>query len=220
MSRKYFYTSITILVCLTACQRPVKPGKLADGTLPFYSTPDFTPQWIAKSSKKYDSVHTIDNFSFVNQYGETISNQTLEGKIYVADFFFTSCPGICKKLTTNLSLVQKAFEKDTTVLLVSYSVTPETDNVDRLNKYALASGVIRNKWHLLTGDHNKIYRLARESYFADEDMGVKKSTNDFLHTENMLLIDKHQRIRGVYKGTSVKDINDLIADIKTLEAEK
>ncbi len=149
-----------------------------------------------------------------------VTEKTFAGKIYVADFFFTSCPGICKRLTTNLTLVQTAFKDDDKVLLLSHSVTPETDNVDRLQQYAVSYGVIKNKWHLVTGSREQIYGIARNAYYADEDMGVKKNSSDFLHTENILLIDKHRRIRGVYKGTSVKDVNDLIADIKTLELEE
>jgi protein SCO1/2 len=103
---------------------------------------------------------------------------------------------------------------------LSHSVTPESDNVTRLQQYAHAFGVMKNKWHLVTGKREEIYGIARNAYFADEDMGIKKSSNDFLHTENMLLIDKHSRIRGVYKGTSVKDVNDMIADIKILKGEE
>ncbi len=213
------------LVCLAvgsllaSCSRPVKPGKQAAGSLPFYQTPDFTPQWIAISAASPDTIHRIAAFRFIDQDGDSITEKTFAGKIYVADFFFTACPGICKRLTTNLALVQAAFKNDNQVLLLSHSVTPESDSVARLKQYAGDMGVISHKWHLVTGNHDEIYQIARRSYFADEDMGEKKGVNDFLHTENVLLIDTHRRIRGVYKGTSVKDMNDLIADIKTLEKE-
>ncbi len=156
----------------------------------------------------------------MDQYGEIITEKTFEGKIYVADFFFTSCPGICKRLATHLKIVQDSFRTDNHILLLSHSVTPESDSVLRLKQYANAFGAIRGKWYLVTGKREALYSIARQSYFADEDMGMKMNSRDFLHTENMLLIDKHRRIRGVYKGTALNDINNLIADIKVLETEE
>lgn len=201
-----------------ACKQPVQKEK-ETVALPFYNSADFTPEWVAKTSPAYDSIHTIPAFRFTNQYGETITEQNYQGKIYVADFFFTSCPGICKQLTTHLGLVQKAFQDDSRVLLLSHSVTPDLDSVPVLLKYAAAFGVQKGKWNLVTGNRDQLYTLARRSYFADEDLGEKKSASDFLHTENLLLIDTHRRIRGVYKGTSLQDVNDLIHDIKLLEKE-
>jgi protein SCO1 len=207
-----------MLLFSVACQQPV-PKEKETAALPFYNSADFTPEWIAKTSPKYDSIHTIPAFRFTNQYGETITEQNYQGKIYVADFFFTSCPGICKRLTTHLGLVQKAFQDDKRVMLLSHSVTPDLDSVPVLQKYAEAFGVQKGKWNLVTGNRDQLYTLARRSYFADEDLGEKKSASDFLHTENLLLIDTHRRIRGVYKGTSLQDVHDLINDIQQLEKE-
>ena len=204
---------------LTACNWNNKNLQQRSVKLPFYLSADFTPQWIEKTDSLYASIHTIPSFDFTDQDGNEITEKIFSGKIYVANFFFSSCPGICKRLTSNLSLVQKAFQDDARILLLSHSVTPEADSVPRLNEYARNNGVISGKWHLVTGDRNAIYQIARASYFADEDLGEQKGSNDFLHTENILLIDAQKRIRGVYKGTSVKDINDLIADIKKLEVE-
>ncbi len=204
---------------LTACSYNTKSLKQSTAKLPFYLGADFTPQWIEKTDSLYQGIHTIPSFDFTDQDGKEITEKIFSGKIYVANFFFCSCPGICKRLTSNLSLVQKAFQDDSRILLLSHSVTPEADNVSRLKEYARSNGVISGKWHLVTGKRNEIYQIARASYFADEDLGEQKGTNDFLHTENILLIDTQKRIRGIYKGTSVKDINDLIADIKKLEAE-
>jgi protein SCO1/2 len=148
-----------------------------------------------------------------------VTNKTFDGKIYVANFFFTSCPGICKNLTNNLKTIQKAFEKDDTVLLLSHSVTPEKDDVKALKVYATNNGVISNKWHLITGNKNDIYNIARQAYFADEDLGKQLTVNDFLHTENVLLIDKHKRIRGIYKGISSLEMQNLIHDIQLLKQE-
>jgi protein SCO1/2 len=214
--------SIFLLTAIihVSCKSPVEKKEQAARILPFYNSADFTPQWITKESKLYDSIHTIPSFRFTDQEGDPVTEKTFAGTIYVADFFFTACPGICKKLTTNLTLVQKAFANDDEVLLLSHSVTPESDSVERLKQYAKDFGVAGNKWHLVTGKRDAIYNIARNAYFADEDMGQKKGSNDFLHTENMLLIDKHKRIRGIYKGTSLKDINDLIDDIKILKREE
>jgi protein SCO1/2 len=211
---------VVLMIVVVSCLQLATQKAQHNKELPFYNTADFTPQWIDRSSVRYDSIHTIPAFQFINQEGKMVTEKTFAGKIYVADFFFTSCPGICKRLTTNLSLVQTAFKNDEQVLLLSHSVTPETDDTARLQQYAKAFGVIKNKWYLVTGKRDEIYVIARNAYYADEDMGMQKNSNDFLHTENVLLIDKHRRIRGVYKGTSVKDINDLIADIKILETEE
>ncbi len=207
-----------MVMAFVSCSQPVRLEPVA-GSLPFYHTADFTPVWISASSPGLDSIHTIASFRFTNQYGETVTEENYKGKIYVADFFFTSCPGICKQLSTHLELVQKAFLDDERVMLLSHSVTPDRDSVPVLEKYAAVYGAKKGKWNMVTGNRDALYTLARSSYFADEDLGEKKPVNDFLHTENVLLIDAHRHIRGVYKGTSLKEVNDLIADIKILEQE-
>lgn len=186
--------------------------------LPYYITADFTPHWL--NDKELEKpVHQIPAFSFINQSGQNVTEQTVRGKIYVASFFFTSCPGICKRLTNNISLVQEAYKENDGVLILSHSVTPETDSVARLQQYALQYKINQQQWHLLTGKRSELYTIARQSYFADEDLGVVQAENDFLHTENVLLIDQHRRIRGVYKGTSEAEIKNLIIDIKRLQEE-
>ncbi|HMK05107.1 MAG TPA: SCO family protein [Ferruginibacter sp.] len=189
-------------------------------TLPYYSSADLTPEWIEEGSGRLDTLHSIPAFSFTDQNGNTISEKDVTNKIYVADFFFTACPGICPKLAKNLKLVQDAFANDDEVLLLSHSVTPDKDIPAVLKRYARNYSVIDSKWHLLTGNKDSIYNIARRSYFADEDLGMQRNSNDFLHTENMLLIDKHRRIRGVYKGTSAAEMDNIIADIKKLKAQK
>jgi len=210
---------ILMACCVLSCKEN-KTGTAIKHRLPFYNTADFTPHWFNDSIHTTDSIHIISPFTFIDQNGKNISEKTFDHKIYIADFFFTSCPGICKTLTNNLKLVQQAFVNDDNVLILSHSVTPDIDNVAKLKLYANNFDVRDDKWHLVTGNKNEIYTMARQSYFADEDLGEQKDVNDFLHTENILLIDKHRRIRGVYKGTSVLQVNDLIKDIKTLEAEE
>lgn len=208
---------VFLMAILLSCKTSIVKDKQTIRILPFYTHADFTPKWMDTSDAEYDNIHRIPNFTFMNQAGDSVTEKTVNGKIYVANFFFTTCPGICKKLTTNLGLVQAAYQNDTSLLLLSHSVTPENDNRERLKQYAIDYGVITNKWHLVTGKRAQIYSIARNAYFADEDMGEMKKTNDFLHTENVLLIDKQRRIRGIYKGTSVQEMNHLIADIAVLK---
>jgi protein SCO1 len=187
------------------------------GQLPYYTGSDFTPQWLNENEAA--NIHSIPDFNFTDQNGNQISRKTFDNKITVVDFFFTTCPGICKKLTVSLSKVQDAFKDNNDVLLLSHSVTPQKDSVPVLKKYANENNITTGKWYLATGKRNEIYTIARTAYFADEDMGWKEDSTSFLHTENILLIDKGHHIRGVYKGTIPKDVNDLIADIKKLRAE-
>lgn len=187
--------------------------------LPFYNSPEFTPRWIDEKNSDMSGFHKIPEFELLNQFGNTISEETVNGKIYVADFFFATCPGICPKMAGNMSIVQKAFEKDDQVLLLSHSVTPEQDSVSALKSYGDRNNCQPGKWHLLTGDREQIYTLGREAYFVEEDMGLKKSKDDFLHSENFLLVDQKRRLRGIYNGLNSTDVQQLIADIHTLKKE-
>ena len=137
--------------------------------LPFFNTALFTPEWISKKSSNYKNIHTIPEFSFVNQDGNLVTNETYKGKMYVADFFFVSCPGICPKLTKNMSILQEEFNDDSNVLLLSHTVMPESDSVPVLKEYALHNDINSKKWSLVTGDNDEIYAIARAGYFADED---------------------------------------------------
>ncbi|MEP0212673.1 MAG: SCO family protein [Cellulophaga sp.] len=185
--------------------------------MPFYNESSFTPKWLAEDSKELKEIHTIPNFSLLNQDGNIVTRNTFRDKIYIADFFFTTCSGICPKMTSNMSVLQETFKDDDDVLLVSHSVTPDIDTVAILKEYAENRGIVSNKWHLVTGDRSNIYDLGRNAYFIEEDLGELKTENDFLHTENFVLIDKNQRIRGIYNGLNKTAIQQLIKDIKTLK---
>jgi len=163
--------------------------------------------------------HTIGNFTLTNQYGEAISEQTVKNKMYVADFFFATCESICPQMSKNLIDVQKAFEKDDSVLILSHTVNPLHDTIDVLNKYAISYKAIKGKWHFLTGNKKTIYDLALHDYLVNalEDDG---SAEGFLHSELFLLIDTKGRIRGVYDGTDKVQVAKLIADMKLLKTEK
>jgi len=187
--------------------------------LPFINKPDFTPEWITKADKAYDSIHRIPSFSFTDQDGQTVTEKTVDGKIYVADFFFTRCGSICPKMTGNMALLQERFKDNDDVIFLSHSVTPEMDSVPQLKKYATEKGVISGKWHLLTGDRDEIYYIAKKQYYAGDTVAYYQTGKEFLHTENFILIDKHRRIRGVYNGTLALEIERLGDDIVTLKKE-
>lgn len=185
-------------------------------TLPFYHTPDFTPLWLSEAQAATQKVHTIAPFSFTDQSGQAITNQTLLGKIYVANFFFTACGSVCPTITNNLLAVQDTFKNDKDILLLSHSVTPWADSVSQLRAYA-ERYKLNEKWHLLTGKKAEIYQLARQSYFAEEEIGYTKDSTEFLHTEHALLIDRKGRIRGIYNATLPLEIQKIIADIRILQ---
>ncbi len=193
--------------------------KASTSALPFFNRPDFTPEWISPSDPRYDSIHRVPAFSFTDQDGETVTEKTVEGKIYVADFFFTHCGSICPKMTANMRQLQDFFNPNGAVIFLSHSVLPEMDSVPVLKKYAEERGVRSGKWHLLTGDRDAIYSLARQQYFAGDTIGYYQTGNEFLHTENFILLDKQRRIRGVYNGTLELEMERLEEDIQTLLKE-
>lgn len=211
------FTAFLLVFTLLGCNN--KSNSEKESALPYYGESSFTPKWLATDSKEAMEMHRIPNFSLINQNGEVITRNTFKNKIYVADFFFTSCSGICPKMTSNMSVLQEAFKTDDDVLLLSHTVTPETDTVEVLNEYAKTKGVTPNKWHLVTGSRSEIYNLGRNAYFIEEDLGELKTDDDFLHTENFVLIDKNQHIRGIYNGLNKTAIQQLISDIKTLKEE-
>lgn len=163
--------------------------------------------------------HTIGDFKFVNQNKDTVSQKTVENKIYVADFFFATCQSICPQMSTELIRVQDAFKNDNEFLILSHSVNPAHDTSEVLLAYAGKYGAIKDKWHFLTGSKKEIYDLAKDSYLVNalEDDGTPEG---FLHSELFLLIDKQKRIRGMYDGTDSIAVNKLISDIKLLKTEK
>ena len=208
------------IVLLISCSFLIFSCSNKQKVLPYYNTPDFTPLFI-KNDKEVEQkvIHTIANFSFLNQNNQYINQQNVEGKIHVANFFFTSCGSICPKMTNHMKLVQKAFLNDTTIQLLSYTVTPWIDSVQKLKVYAEANEIKATNWQLLTGSKAAIYELARQSYFAEEDLGFTKDSTEFLHTEHFILVDKTKRIRGIYNGTLLLEIQQLVKDIQLLKQE-
>lgn len=206
---------IQLLVLIQGCS-----NKKPTDRLPFFNTPDFMPVWLNPGDTGYTNIHSIPPFRFLNQLNMPVSNRNTAGKIYVANFFFTSCPTLCPKTMANLALVQQVFESDTNVLILSHSVTPIKDSVPILRQYAVRHHIDGKRWWLLTGDHDLLYSVARKGYFADSAAGYEKASDQLLHSENLILVDKYGRIRGVYNGTLPFEVNRLIRHIKLLEVEK
>jgi protein SCO1/2 len=183
--------------------------------LPIYNPSDFVPELVEKNLQNKSEFHTVSDFNLLNQNGDTITQKDYENKIYVADFFFTSCRTICPIMTNNMSKIQQEFIDDDSVMLLSLSVTPEIDNVSVLRDYANKKKVNDHKWNVTTGNKKHIYELARKSYFAVVERG-DGGLQDFIHTPNFILIDKKKQIRGIYDGTNNEDVERIINDIKIL----
>ena len=184
--------------------------------LPIYNPVDFKLKLVDISMRNVSQNHTVADFSLTNQNGINITNKDYENKIYVVDFFFTSCPSICPIMTNNMVKIQDEFISNDDIMLLSMSVTPDIDNVQVLKKYAIEKEVNDSKWNITTGSKKHIYELARKSYFAVVEQG-DGGLQDFIHTPNFILIDTKKQIRGIYDGTDENEISRLLADIKILK---
>ncbi len=189
-----------------------------ESTMPFYGEQTLTPQWLDASER--EEFHRVADFEFTDQDGEVLQSRSLAGKVYLANFFFTTCPGICSTMTNNLKRVQEACAGDERFVILSHSVTPKYDTPAVLKAYEERHGLTGGTWRLLTGDKSDIYRLARDSYFADDQgASVENYEDRFLHTEKVFLVDGDGCIRGVYNGVMTVDMKRIIADVRTLLEE-
>ncbi|WP_445717141.1 SCO family protein [Flavobacterium sp.] len=189
--------------------------------LPIYSPRDINPELVDSTVQHIGNDHKIEDFAFTNQNGKIITQKDYENSIYVADFFFTTCPTICPKMTDNMVWLQNQLKNNPEVKLLSFSVTPDIDTPEVLKKYAIEKGVDDSRWNLVTGDKKDIYFLARKSYLAVKT-GKPEEMYDMVHTENFILVDKNKRIRGFYDGTNLdqptndpktKNMKQLLEDI-------
>jgi len=210
----FLILSVGIFFGIYTLQTPEK-------SLPIYSPRDINPELVDSTVQHIGNDHKIADFSFTNQNGKLITQKDYENTIYVADFFFTTCPTICPKMTDNMVWLQKQLKNYPKVKLLSFSVTPDIDTPEVLKKYALEKGVDDSRWNLVTGDKSAIYYLARKSYLAVKT-GKPEEMYDMVHTENFILVDKNKRIRGFYDGTNLdqpsedektKNMQQLLADI-------
>tara|TARA_R100001369_G_scaffold51869_1_gene78700 strand:- start:719 stop:1393 length:675 start_codon:yes stop_codon:yes gene_type:complete len=184
--------------------------------LPIYQPAMVSEELVDSTIQHKQKYHKIADFSLINQNGETITQDTYKNKIYISDFFFTTCQTICPIMTDHMHQIQKEIINDDDVMLLSHTVTPRKDSVAQLKKYAKEKGVIDRKWNLVTGDKKQIYALARKSYLAVKTDG-NGDQYDMIHTENFMLIDKKRQIRGFYDGTQAEDIERLLEDVETLK---
>ena len=214
--RIFFLTMLVISVAaITSFYFVLKP----DYALKVYNPADVNPELVDSLIQYKKRGHQIADFSFVNQNGKTVTQKDYEGKVYVADFFFTTCGTICPKMTANMVQVQAAIKDNPKVMLLSHTVIPEIDSVPVLKKYAIEKGVDDKKWNLVTGDKKAIYDMARQSYLAVK-IGRPEEVYDMVHTENFILVDTKRRVRGFYDGTNPKEVEKLISDIEWLCANE
>lgn len=206
--------TILSIIIITLFYNALDPKK----TLPIYDPSDVNPELVDSTMQHISRNHTIADFSFVNQNGKAITQKDYEGKIYVADFFFTTCGSICPIMADNMIDVQNAFLNNPDVMILSHSVMPDVDSVAVLKKYAVDHHVNDAKWNLVTGDKKKIYEIARKSYLAVK-LGKPEELYDMVHTENFVLVDKKRRVRGFYDGTKKEEVQRLIEDIKWLSKQ-
>ena len=205
----------SLLMMVSGCRQ-----KNTAARLPFYNTADFTPVFLQNGEDPATKInHAIGPFVFTNQWGQKINREDLNGKIHVANFFFTGCGSICPGMMQKIRKLAGLYKQQEHVLFLSYTVTPWRDSVGKLRDYAADNRFNFSNWHLLTGPKSEIYTLARKSYFAEESLGFSKDSSDFLHTEHVLLIDKTGRIRGIYNGTLALDMEQLSGDIQLLMNE-
>ena len=214
---KFFAIVLLVLslVIISVFYQILKPKEV----LPVFQPAQVNKELVDSTIQYVKKYHTIADFSLINQNGKTVTQDTYNNKIYIADFFFTTCQTICPIMTDHMVILQDKLKLDSDVMLLSHTVTPEIDSVAQLKKYALNKGVLDSKWNLVTGDKKKIYQLARKSYLA-----VKSNSDggeyDMIHTENFILIDQKKRIRGYYDGTLEEDIESLLNDIDILKKEQ
>ena len=210
----FIFSGLFSFIVLYLFYMALKPER----KLPIFQPAMVNYELVDSSLQHIKKYHKIAPFTMINQNGAIVTEKTYKDKIYVADFFFTTCPGICLIMTDNMSLLQEKIINDSQVMLLSFSVTPKIDSVQRLKKYAVEKGVIDTKWNLVTGNKEDIYKLARKSYLAVKD-NFDGGPYDMIHTENFVLVDPDKRIRGFYNGTKQNEMKTLLSDIKVLKQE-
>lgn len=213
---KFFGIFLFVLsaIIITIIYNILSPEK----RLPVYQPNMVNNELVDSTLQEVRKYHTIKDFKLYNQNGDTITQDFYKDKIYVADFFFTTCQTICPIMTDHMLQIQEKLKNDEDILLLSHTVIPNADSVPQLKKYALEKGVIDSKWNLVTGNKKDIYDLARKSYLASKSDG-DGGPFDLIHTENFVLVDKERRIRGFYDGTDPKAIEELLTDIEILKNE-
>jgi protein SCO1/2 len=212
--KKLIPTLIIVVIGITITYNMIDKPKI----LKVYNPVDLNPALVDESVRNVDKLHRVGAFKLTDQDGKEVTENNFKDKIYITDFFFVTCPTICPKMTKQMDRVYHEFEKNEDISFLSHTVMPESDSVPVFKEYADEIGVSSDKWKFVTGDRKQIYNLARKTYFAaitEGDGGL----DDFVHTENFVLVDKEKKLRGFYDGTSKKDVDRLIVDIYALLEE-
>ena len=216
----------SVVLCAAACgEAPSDPAPRSHSgsepvtTLPFYDEATFTPRWLDPASVTPERMHAIGDFSLTNQHGATVTRDDLSGRVYVVNFFFATCAGICRSMNRNMKRIQDAYAGADDVALLSHSVTPDEDTPAVLANYAREFECNEGQWHLLTGSKSEIYALGRESYFIEQDAAKVGSDDAFIHSENFVLVDGNGHLRGIYNGLNRVEVDQLIRDIALLRVE-
>lgn len=206
------FAAITIAYVMTLDQQSVK-------TLPIIQPKDVKKEMVDPELLQIGMGHRIGDFTLLNQYGESMTLEKVKGKVFVAEYFFTTCGTICPKMTEQMTRVQEQFRGNDDVKILSFTVNPDYDTVQVLLEYAQKYGAEKDQWHFLTGSKEELYRLARKSFFVlkpAEAINLGDAGSDFIHTNNFVLVDQQLRIRGYYDGTSISEVNELMEDIELL----
>ena len=218
--KRIFFVALLLLICVLIGYYLMSSKK--EKPLPIINPVDVNEEMVDPELLRIGFDHHIGTFKFQNQDGEWITDKEMNGNISVVEYFFTTCKSICPIMNRQMQRVNKAFSQEKDIKLFSFTVDPETDSVEQMKQYAQSHDAIAGKWHFLTGEKSALYSLARKSFFVlkpAEAQNLGDAGSDFIHTNNFVLIDKQLRIRGYYDGTSVKEVNQLISDIKRLQNE-
>ena len=218
--KRIFFLGLLLLICIPIAYHFTSSKK--EKPLPIINPIDVNEEMVDPEMLRLGFGHHIGPFSFQNQDAKFISTADMKGKIAVVEYFFTTCKSICPIMNRQMQRVDAAFKNDSDIQIFSFTVDPETDDVPQMKKYATGHQATSGKWHFLTGEKADLYALARKSFFVlkpAEAQNLGDAGSDFIHTNNFVLVDKQLRIRGYYDGTSEKEVNQLISDIKRLQKE-
>lgn len=217
MKKRVLFLMILFVVGVFTAYFISKPS--TEKILPVYNPIDVNEEMVDPELARIGYGHTIGNFSFLDQNGKVFTQEQVKGKVYVVEYFFTTCGTICPKMNAQMQRIQQAYKNSKKVALLCFTVNPETDTVEQLKRYAIDHEANDQQWHFLTGKQEKLYQLARTSFFVLKPAEVENQGDegsDFIHTNNFVLVDQSGRIRGYYDGTSTKEVNQLIKDIQLL----
>jgi protein SCO1/2 len=219
--RSYRYLLMGILsLCTFNCTGPDRSKDPVPDQLPFFRDALLTPEWMSENDPARDSICRIPAFTLSDQTNAQFTEKGMDDRICVTNFFFSRCRSICPRMTLQLKYLRDTLGNAPDVRFLSFSVDPEADSVSILADYAEKYGMKADTWKLLTGPREAIYRLARKGFFAGDSTGLTSTSDEFLHTENVILTDGKRRIRGVYNGTLRVEMDRLHEDILMLRREK